>query len=280
MKLAEYTDYRKFIRDYFAEAKKSRRGFSQRAFCIRSGVSSPSFFLEVIQGKRNLSDRALSGCIKALKLNENDARYFGALVGYNQAKKPVEKIAFLEIMRGLRKRITHKVVPLDLYDYYRDWYNAVVREQACLSGWKDDFRRLARSITPAISAEEARKSVYMLLRLGFIKKTPDGCYVQSDPAITTGSEVFSPAIREFNRQMASLGEKAVNSFGPEKRDISSMIIGISKESYALAKEEIQDFKERIKRIVIDDSHSDCVYNLNVQLFPVAESMDSIEETVK
>ena len=280
MNLAEYTDYRKYLQDYFAEAKKSRRGFSHRGFCIRSGISSPSYFLEVIKGKRNLSDKTLAGCIKALKLNENDARYFGALVGYCQTKKPAERIAFLEMMRGLRKRISHKVVPLDLYDYYREWYHSVIREQACLSDWKDDFRKLAHSIKPAITAEEARKSIHTLLRLGFLKKTANGRYVQTAPALTTGSELISQAVREYNRQMASLGEKALNAHTPDKRDISSMVMGISKESYALIKEEIQDFKERIKRIVIDDTQSDRVYNLNVQVFPVAEPMDSSEEAVQ
>ena len=275
-KISFYTDYRKYLKDFFEESKKHKRGFSLRAFNLRAGVISPSFFLEVIQGKRNLSDRALTGCIKGLKLNQSDSKYFSALVNYNQSKRPEEKQLFLEKMRGLRRRVKEKIVPLDLYDYYAKWYNIIIREQASLLPWKDDYKLLAKSLYQPISVDEARESIRLLLKLGFLKREADGSYVQSDPVVTTGSEVVSLAVREFNRKMAEFGEKAINLFPPSERDISSLVVGVSKQGYSLIKEEIQDFKERIKRIAINDDLSEDVYNINVQLFPMAKSLKKLE----
>ena len=128
---------------------------------------------------------------------------------------------------------------------------------------------LAKSLRPAISPEEARESVRLLLRLGFLQKDKNGRYVEADPFITSGHEVVSEGVRELNRKMAELGEKAVNLFSPKERDISSFVAGVSDKGYELLKEEVYDFKERIKRIVSLDRNMDKVYNLNVQLFPVA-----------
>jgi uncharacterized protein (TIGR02147 family) len=272
-----YTDYRKFLQDFYNERKHKKNGFSYRVFLNTVGIKSPSFFLEVVQGKRNLSEKALRGFIRGLKLSKSNANYFSALVHYCQSTNPQEKLAFLENMRGFRRRVRQKLVPIDHYDYYSRWYNLVIREQACLFDWKNNYKLLAKSLHPEISAEEARESIKLLLRLGFLIKDKNNQYIQSDPFITTGPEVISEAVRELNRKMAELGEKAVNLYPPAERDISSFVTGISRQGYALLKEEIQDFKERVKKIVSLDRNLDRVYNLNVQFFPVAKPAATEEE---
>jgi uncharacterized protein (TIGR02147 family) len=140
--------------------------------------------------------------------------------------------------------------------------------------WKNDYTLLAKSVNPPITVRQAKESIQFLLDLGFIKKVKGSRYVQADPAITTGPEVVAPAVRELNRQMAGLAEQAVQKIPPAKRDISSLTVGISDKSYRLIKQEIQEFKSRVVRIVDEDRESDKVYNLNVQLFPLS----SIEKT--
>jgi uncharacterized protein (TIGR02147 family) len=274
-----YTDYRKFLSDFYKEHKNKKNGFSYRAFLKKADVRSPSFFLEVVKGKRNLSEKALHGFIRGLKLSKNDANYFTALVHYCQSADPQEKLAFLEKMRGFRRRVRQKLVPIDRYSYYMRWYNPVIREQACLLDWKGNYKVLAKSLCPPISPEEAREGVKLLLRLGFLRRDKNNRYSQADPFITTGPEVISEAVRELNRQMAEFGEKAVALFPPTERDISSFVAGVSKQGFELLKEEIQDFKERVKRIVSLDRNVDKVYNLNVQLFPVALPVPDESEEV-
>jgi uncharacterized protein (TIGR02147 family) len=67
--------------------------------------------------------------------------------------------------------------------------------------------------------------------------------------------------------------EAIDRFPPSERDVSSLTIGISKKSYSLIKQEIQEFKNRIIRIVDDDEDSDQVYNVNVQLFPLSKNAE-------
>ena len=265
-----YSNYRKFLKDLYADKKKRFSFFSNRYFCRKSGVKSPSLLKEVIEGKRNLTDKTISAFAKGFGLNENDTKFFNLLVFFNQSKDPQVKQQLLEQMRGLTRKVKQEAIPIDLYAYYSKWYHPVIRELACILDWKEDFSILARSVSPPIKKTEARKSVTLLLELGFLIKTNDGKYKQSHPAITTGREVTSVGVRSLNRRLSVMGTEAVDRYPPSERDITSLTIGISKKSYSLIKEEIQEFKNRVIRIVDDDKESNRVYNLNVHLFPLSE----------
>ncbi len=230
---------------------------------------SPSLFKEAARGKRNLTQATIPCFIKGLGLSELDGRFFTALVHFTQSKTAAQKQEHLEQMRGLCQRVKEKIVPVDHYAYYSKWYHPAIRELACIVNWKENFALLGKLLNPPITALQTRESIKLLLDMGFLIRNKDGTYNQNHPAITTGSEVISLAVRELNRQMAGLGEKAIQAFPPNERDVSSLVVGISAKSYAWIKQEIQEFKNRVIRIANEEKESDVVYNLNVQLFPLS-----------
>jgi uncharacterized protein (TIGR02147 family) len=67
---------------------------------------------------------------------------------------------------------------------------------------------------------------------------------------------------------SELGTRAIEAFTPSERYISSMSIGISQDSYLKLVLEIEEFKDRVRRIVNDDKKADQVYTVNLHLFPV------------
>jgi uncharacterized protein (TIGR02147 family) len=263
-----YSDYRLFLKDYYLERKKAFKYFSYRYFCKKAGISSPSYLKEVFDGKRTLTLSSINTIIRGLELTEHDGRFFTALVLFNQAKASSEKQEYLEQLRNFRRRLDEKAVPLDLYAYYSKWYYSVIRELACCIDWKENYAILAKSVKPSISIREAKEAFEFLLGTGFLKRGDDGRLMQSDPALSTGPEVVSPAIRELNRKMGELGVSAISEFPPSERDISSTTLGLTTEGFQKAKQEIQEFKRRIKIIANEDKGSNKVYNLNVHLFQV------------
>ncbi len=272
-RIEHYSDYRKFIKDLYEDRKKRFSFFSSRYFCRKAGIKSPSLLKEVIDDKRNLTEKTITAFAKGFGLTANDAKFFALLVRFNQSKDPQIKQQLLEQMRGLTRKVKQEVVPADHYAYYTKWYNPVIRELVCILDFKDDYGLLARSVSPAIKKTEARKSVALLLELGFIKKNGEGSYTQSHPAITTGREVTSLGVRALNRDLSTMGTEAIERVPPTHRDISSLTIGISQKSFSQIKQEIQEFKNRLIRIVDDDKDSDQVYNVNVQLFPLSNKID-------
>jgi uncharacterized protein (TIGR02147 family) len=116
---------------------------------------------------------------------------------------------------------------------------------------------------------EAKNAIDFLIAKGFLKVNVHGRYRQTNPAITTGNEVSSPAIRAFNEIMAKRGVEAIRQIPPSERDIRTVIAGVSQKSYGLIKNEIREFVSRVVRLVDDDKESDRVYAINVQFIPLS-----------
>lgn len=261
-----HTDYRQFLKEYYDDRKLRSKTFSYRQFCLKAGIRSPSLFLEVVEGRRNLTEASILQFIKGLGLTESDAHYFTALVHYNQANTAKTKQRWFEELRGMRRRVQARLIPLDQHEYYSRWYLPVLRELACRIDWKDDFSRLARSVRPALTTRQAKEAIGLLERLQLIRRQGNA-WIQPDSALTTGAEVDSLLVRSCNRQFADLAAEAIDAVPPSRRDASSMVVGISLEGFRRIKEEIRHFKERIARIAEDDAQADRVYALNLQLIP-------------
>ncbi|MBK8801568.1 MAG: TIGR02147 family protein [Fibrobacteres bacterium] len=268
-RIESYTDYRKFLRDFYETRKRGEKGFSHRSFCQKAGLSSPSYLREVIDGKRNLTDVTIPQFVLGLELTSLDARYFSLLVRFNQSVDPALKQQALDQMRGMRQKVDAAMVTLDRHDYYSRWYHPVLRELACQRIWKDDWAAMARCVRPRIRKVEVREGMELLERLGFLARRGDR-WIQTDPVITSGGEVDSMAVRAGNRQYAKLGAEAIDDQPPSRRDISTMIFGLPESSYPQIKQEIREFKDRVARIVHDQPDCDRVFALNVQLFALAE----------
>ena len=50
----EYTDYRKFLKDYYEDNKGKKPYFSYRYLSKKAGINASAFFKYVIEGKRGL----------------------------------------------------------------------------------------------------------------------------------------------------------------------------------------------------------------------------------
>jgi uncharacterized protein (TIGR02147 family) len=271
-RIETYTDYRKFLQDFYEEKKKQLPCFSYRYFCNKAGISSPALYREVVEGKRNLTDKTIPLFIKGMNLTENDGRFFSSLVHFNQSENSIDKKYYLDQMNVLSRKISQQVIPMDQYEYYSKWYYPVLRELACLIDWKEDYRILAQSVVPSIKKSDAKEGIEFLLEKGFLKKMTKGKYIQTEPAITSGSEVASLGVRTFNETMARRGLSAINEFSKDIRDIRTVTIGVSDDSYNMIKDEIKEFISRVIRIVDNDKKSDKVYNLGVQLFPLSRAV--------
>lgn len=268
-RIETYTDYRHFLRDYYEDRKKRISVFSYRYFCMKAGIKSPTLFKEVVDGKRNLTPTTLPQFVKGLGLSSLDAQYFIALVHFNQSRSVQDKKQFLDHMSTLKRKIPREIVPIDQYAFYSRWYLLILRELACIIPWNGDYALLARTVNPPIKKSEAQEGITFLIQKGFLTRDTFGNYHQTKRAITSGSEVTSLGIRALNEWMTRRGADAINEFPQPLRDIRTMVIGISDESYELVKEEIREFMDRIARIVDNDAKSDRVYNLGLQLFPLS-----------
>ncbi len=272
--IEQYSDYRIFLADLYQEKKKQTPHFSYRYFCNKAKIKSPSFFKEVIDGKRNLTEKNIATFITVLGLDGDEADYFRNLVRFNQSKSPAEKKELLVKMYADVRKTNEYPVPVTFYEYYKNWYHIAVKKLVCILDWKGDYGLLARSVVPPITRKQAKDSVDMLLKFGFIVKCEDGSYEQSTFFTTASEEVKAIGRKELLHQFAALGDKAIEGFAKEEKDITFVTFHVSKDKYALIKSEIADFYDRIrtKMDYIDEISEDLdqVYQINIQAFPLSK----------
>ena len=132
---------------------------------------------------------------------------------------------------------------------------------------------LAASVYPPITEPQARKSVQLLITLGLIKRKRDGTCVQTEKDITTGSEVASHVVRNHNRKILELADNAIVNVPVDQRYCKGITIGISREYYDLIVAETEAYKDRILSIVDNCKEPDEVYELYLQLFPLAKKAE-------
>jgi uncharacterized protein (TIGR02147 family) len=267
--ILEYIDYRLFLKDYYLYQKQRFKYFSYRFFAKKAGIKSPTFYKEVTEGKKNVSRNMIDRFCRAFNFNPKEAAYFKNLVLFNQAKTAAEKQEHYVVLRSMENSKSEHVLNPDQYDYFARWHTVVIRELVTMFDFKGHWEMLAQCVRPAISAQEAKASVELLLRLKLIEMTASGAYTQKDSAITTQSGIASLAIRHFNRAMITKAIESLDEVPKSQRNIFGLTIGISPNMFDLISSEMEAFKDRIVTMVSRDQKSSRVYQLNVQLFPVS-----------
>jgi uncharacterized protein (TIGR02147 family) len=159
--LYSYTDYRRFLKDYYESHKAKNPSFSYRYLANKAGVNSSAFFKFIIEGKRNLTKQSIIKIAAALRLTGNESEYFENLVFFNQAKTIKEKDLFFS--RLMEHKKTRKVAPIgeEYYEYFAQWYHCVIRELIVMADFADDWERLGRLLKPRIGAKQAKQSAAM-----------------------------------------------------------------------------------------------------------------------
>jgi uncharacterized protein (TIGR02147 family) len=212
-----YNDYRKYLADYYQEKKAETPSFSYQNFSKKAGFSSKSFVFNVIQGKKNLSSSSIVQLCEAMELNRPESSFFEKLVCFNQATSFKERAFFFEQLSAIHTRdgegSNARKIRQDQYDYYSKWHNVTIRSLIDLFPFKDDYKRLARTVYPAITPKQAKKSVQLLERLGLIEKSNGGHYKVASKLLTTGKEVESLAVQQFHIENMKLAENAVGASG-------------------------------------------------------------------
>jgi uncharacterized protein (TIGR02147 family) len=135
---------------------------------------------------------------------------------------------------------------------------------------EDDYNIIARMTSPSITAVQAKKSIKLLTKLGLIKKNDVGCYELTGSAITTGQNVKSLAVANFQRETMRLGSEAIDRYPHSVRDISTMSVGISEEGFKKITEILTDCRKSIADMANNDHYADRVYQINFQVFPLSK----------
>jgi uncharacterized protein (TIGR02147 family) len=269
--LFRYRDYRAFLRDWYAQAKCQRRGFSFRAFSKRAGFRSPNFLKLVMEGQRNLTEASLEKTMTGLGLNKQEQEFFRNLVFFNQARDHDLKDRHYRQM--LKSRKLRRLVPIEKsrYEYYSRWYHAVVRELVISPAFDGTPEWIAKTVSPPMTKEEAARSIELLEKLDFIERDQEGTWHQKESLVSTGPESTSHILFHYHLKLIDLTKEILQGVSPQERDVSALTLGLRKEKFSELKQMVQEFRRDVLKFVSEEAHPEMVVQLNLQLYPVTKT---------
>ncbi len=267
----EFLDYREYLGAYYEAAKENVPAFSYRYFSRRAGYSSPNYLKLVMDGERNLTEKSTHQMIKGLGLEGEEARFFRALVNFNQATSAREKNEYFEEVSASRRFRSARRIDRSMFEYLSCWYYPAIREMAARDDFRDDPAWIGRQLFPRVPAKKVREALDLLLELGLLERDEDGAIVRGEPALTTGHEVRSLAIGNYHRQMLERAAESIDTVPREMRDVSGMTVCIDAATVAEIKGRIHTFREQLMEICERETDEDksLLYQICFQLFPLS-----------
>jgi uncharacterized protein (TIGR02147 family) len=265
----DYTDYRLYLRDYYEEQKAKNPAFSYRYFAGKAGFNSSGLYKDIVDGRTGITRSLILRFATAMKLSPKQQEYFETMVYFNEAKTVEEKKLYFERLMRFHNSKAFRV-DASQYEYYSKWYYIAVRELLAIGNFKDDYAAIAQSLNPTIRKEQARKAIEVLKKLGLIQKDKNGYYKAVDKILTTGSEIKSLSIANFQKNMMDIAKEAIDRHPAEHRNISTVTFSVSKEIYGDIKAELDACRKRILGMVDRSENEDRVCQLNMQLFPLSQ----------
>jgi uncharacterized protein (TIGR02147 family) len=267
--LFDYLDYRVYLHDFYEAQKKSNAYFSYRYIGRKTNLDA-GYVVKILQGKLHIPEKYIDGFCSLCKFSPKENLFFRTLIDFNKAKSESQTKRLFEKILTFKSFRQRRVDEFQ-YEYYHKWYYAAVRSLIGIVRFTGDYESLASMLTPRLTVREVKKAVALLEKLKLIHKEPSGEYVLTDKFVTTGESWHTLAVKEFQRETLRLATESLDRHKKGDRDISTVTVAINKNDLVELKERITDFRESILKLASESNDPDGVYQLNVQLFPMAEN---------
>jgi uncharacterized protein (TIGR02147 family) len=268
-----YTDFRTYLSDWIKDRKSQGLPGSNRWFAMKMGINSTSWLTMVLKGSKGLSKVTANRISEILRHSPIELRYFETLVSFNQARSLDERNKYYGELVSLQKLKDVLTVKPSQYDFYSTWYHSVVRSLVGMFSIKagvDAHEQLAAMVSPPITPAQARKSIELLEKLGFICINTQGFYELSDGAITSGENTKSLGIANFQKETMRLAQEALDRYTTSERYFGTVTIGVGYSAFDKIKELLIDTSNKIAEIANADAEGQRVYQINLQAYPLSK----------
>ncbi|MBR4559534.1 MAG: TIGR02147 family protein [Fibrobacter sp.] len=267
----DYLEYREFLKDWFVETKKDNPFTSYRYLGQKTGVD-PAWLVRVFQKEGHLNEGTLPAFIRLCGLDDRRAEYFKTLYRFNKTKAKQALSELYYRLMELRSMET-RVLSAPELSYFGSWACAALRALIGITKDTSDIGKLGKSLSPAISQDEARSALGILKQLGLVVPDGNGGWNITDQIISTGGEVKSQAVRDFHRHTLELAQESIDRHKPEDRDISSVVFTADEDDLPEIRHRIEEFRRGLLQFARKSERADRVYALNIAMFPLSDKVD-------
>jgi uncharacterized protein (TIGR02147 family) len=262
----EYLDYRKYLEDSIEERRKTDPTTSYRRLGASLGLDGSNLH-KVVRGRMHLPPRCQARTLEFLGLSGRSAEYFLLLVEYARERSGKARAGILERARILQDVSRRPLEERELL-FYQDWWTPVIRSLLEVQEGRAVHTELAERITPAISPEEALRSIELLAEIGLIRKVGSGRWKLSEPHVTAGGERKAQAVHAYQKQVFALAADSLQRHPREERDVSTLVLPVDDASFEDIQEILRDCRRRIQKRAEAVDRPRRVMQLAMACFPV------------
>ena len=262
----EFLDYREYLKAFYEARRLHSPIFSYRYLASRIGVD-PAYLVKVIQGKKHLAVDCFPAACALCGLEGPRAEYLLELAKFAKARTDSAARSSFDLLMDLRGRGI-RVMDEAQWEVFRDWRHQALRSLLGLVNVGDEWGRLGAMLDPPQEARAVRTSVLLLERHGLVEKV-EGIWKVRERFVSSGRKGSRDLVHAFQRQTMELAARSLAAHGPESRDVSTVTVSLNRERFAVLSERIREFRQEILRLAQFETDADAVYQLNVQLFPMA-----------
>ena len=266
----DYSDYRKFLQEFYELEKSLDPSFSYRVFAAAVGMDA-SLLLKILQGKRHISPKCIDVFVNFFHFKDAKAEYFREMIAYGKAKNDKDVRSHFETLQKMRPAACRELDEAR-YRYFQQWYYPMVRSALDVFNYRgtQDAAALGECCIPKLSASQVENAVDALLQLGLAHARNDGRVVPTEAHLKTKEHWLSACISDYQSSIAELAGKSIQNTPKEKRDISTLTMALDSQQIDKIREILAKTRKAIVNVVnaMPPQICDSVYQLNFQLFPM------------
>lgn len=247
----EYKDFRAYLEAWWL-AEKARRGRFPKAEVSRLlGLpNTRNYFIDVLGGRR-VTDTFVERFVALLALSRDEAKFFRALVAFQQAENADERDAAFDRLVSLNKSPRTQLDQAQ-YAYFRHWWHAAVRALLDTGDWKDEPEHVASTLVPSITPGQARDSLKLLVELGLVAKDAKGFLRPTHQAVTSPEGTREELFLQLQLQQLELVKQAMLRPAGPRRLVATNMVSVSQEGLRHLFEHVERARSEVRSIAHKD----------------------------
>ncbi|MBY0515319.1 MAG: TIGR02147 family protein [Bacteriovoracaceae bacterium] len=268
--LFDFNDYREYLtKVMMPNGPYQQKGSNLSRWSRRLGHSSPSLLSMVLKGDRTPSDELLEKLVDELKLSRPEANFLRLKVKLERLErkgKSSEEIRqeIDSLIKSVGK-VRRQVVGLSAFESIAQWYCVVIKQLIALGDFVEDADWVCRRLRQKVRPHQVKKAIEHLLALGTIQRNEVTGRLEVVHAVSTPSEIPSPAIVQHHLGMIDRARDAIEEQKVQDRCFMDLTLRADAKDLPEIKKEIAEFIEMMNdKYAVEDAAR--VYQLNVQYF--------------
>ena len=256
-------NYRDIINHEFTHRKSINPHYSLRAFSRDLGINSGQLSL-ILNHRAGLSSKKAIEVAKKLGLDKADASYFKSLVEVEHGRSERIKKEALTAVENFKKNADLTLLSELEFSVISDWIHFAILSTMEHDQFDGTIDYLKKELD--CDYEVIDLAVTRLLKLELID-FKRGKLVVSGNSFRTTSNIPSLALKKFHKQHLQKAIQSIDHVDVTQRSITNMTMAIDLERLDEAKEMIDEFRRRFCK-VMENSHKNSTYSLNIQFIPL------------